>query len=58
MASTAHQMLLGAIESRRMICVGEVAHVRDRVEVYTECWWGNLRSGNHFEDQELEGRII
>jgi hypothetical protein len=43
------------IKSRRMICVGDVAHVWDRVEVYKGFWWGNLKAGDHFEDQELDG---
>jgi hypothetical protein len=46
------------INLRRMICVGHVAHVWGRVEVYTGFWWGNVRAGDHFEDQELDGRVI
>jgi hypothetical protein len=48
----------GAIKSSRMICVGRVAHIWGRVEVYTEFWWGNLRAEDHFEVQKLDGRII
>jgi hypothetical protein len=40
----------GVIKSRRILYVGDVAHVWDRVELYTEFWWGNLRTGDHFED--------
>jgi hypothetical protein len=35
--------ITGVIKSRRMKCLGHVAHVWDRVEVYTGFWWGNLR---------------
>jgi hypothetical protein len=26
--------------------------------MYTVFWWGNLRERDHFEDQDLDGRII
>jgi hypothetical protein len=26
--------------------------------VYTEFWWGNLRERDHFEDPDVDGRII
>jgi hypothetical protein len=35
-----------------------MAYIWDRVEVYTEFWWGNLRAEDHFEYQGLDGRII
>jgi hypothetical protein len=27
-------------------------------EVYTGLWWGNLRERDHFENLDLDGRII
>jgi hypothetical protein len=27
-------------------------------EVHTGFWWGDLREGDHLEDQEVDGRII
>jgi hypothetical protein len=29
-----------------------------RVEVYTGFWWGNLSERDHFEDPDVDGRII
>jgi hypothetical protein len=29
-----------------------------RGEVYTGFWWGDLREGDHFEDPDVDGRII
>ena len=29
-----------------------------REEAYTGFWWGKLREGDHFEDPDVEGRII
>jgi hypothetical protein len=29
-----------------------------RAEVYTGIWWGNLREGDHWEDPDIDGRII
>jgi hypothetical protein len=26
--------------------------------VYTRFWWGNLRERDHFEDPDVDGRII
>jgi len=36
---------------------GHVALCR-RGEVYTECWWRNLRKRDHFEDLGVDGRKI
>jgi hypothetical protein len=27
-------------------------------EVHTGFWWGDLREGDHLENQEVDGRII
>ena len=27
-------------------------------KVHTGFWWGDLREGDHLEDQEVDGRII
>jgi hypothetical protein len=40
-----------------MRLAGYVA-VWERVEVYTGCWWGNLRERNHLDDPGINGRII
>jgi hypothetical protein len=29
-----------------------------RIEVCTECWWGNLRERGYWGDQDVDGRII
>ena len=29
-----------------------------RLEVCTGCWWGSLREGCHWGDQDVDGRII
>ena len=29
-----------------------------RIEVCTGCWWGSLRERGHWEDQDVDGRII
>ena len=33
-------------------------HVWERGEVYTGFWWGNLRERDHFEDTDVDGRIV
>ena len=33
-------------------------HVRRKGEVCTRLWWGNLREGDHWGDQDVDGRII
>jgi len=33
-------------------------HVWGRGEVYTACWWGNLRERDHLEDPGIDWRII
>jgi hypothetical protein len=51
------QNIIWAIKLRRMRWEGHVALCR-RGEVYTECWWGNLRERDHFEDPGVDGRKI
>jgi len=31
---------------------------REREEVYTRFWWGNLRKSDHLEDPGVDGTII
>jgi len=45
------------IKSRRMRLAGNVARV-EMVEIYAECWWGNLRERNHLENPGVDERII
>jgi hypothetical protein len=33
-------------------------HVGGRREVCTGCWWGNRRERGHWEDPDIDGRII
>jgi len=28
------------------------------LEIYEECWWGNLRERNHLENRDVVGRTI
>ena len=35
-----------------------MCHVRGKGKVCTRFWWGNLREGGHWGDQDLDGRII
>jgi hypothetical protein len=46
--------IVQVIKYRRMIYV---EHVWGRVEVYTGCWWGNLRDGDRLEDPGIDRRI-
>jgi len=45
------------IKLRKMRWAGHVACM-GRGEVYTECWWGNLRERDYLGDPGLDGRII
>ena len=45
------------IKSRIMIWAEHVTGM-ERVEVYTEFWWGNMREKDHLEDTGICGRII
>jgi hypothetical protein len=33
-------------------------HVWGRIEVCTGCWWGSLRERGHWENKEVDGRIL
>jgi hypothetical protein len=45
------------VKLRRMRRAGHVAH-KGRREVYTGCWWGNLRERGHWGDPDIDGRIV
>jgi hypothetical protein len=49
--------IVGVIESRKIRWVGQVPCM-GRVEVYTGCWWGNLRERDHLGYPGVHGRII
>jgi len=46
-----------AIKSSRMSWAGHVARMGRR-EMYTGCWWGNLRGRDDLEDPGVDGKII
>jgi hypothetical protein len=39
--------------ARYVGCMGE-----EREELYTGCWWENLREKGHWEDPDVDGRTI
>jgi hypothetical protein len=45
------------IKSRRMRCLGHVAHM-GRGEVHSGLWWGNMRKRDNLEVVGLNKRII
>jgi hypothetical protein len=47
--------IVWVIKSRRVRCVGHVAHMEERCIGF---WWGNLRERDHKGDPGVEGRII
>jgi hypothetical protein len=49
--------IVRVIKSRRMRWAGDVARM-ERLEVYKGFWWGNVRERDHFEDPDIDGRII
>ena len=52
-----HQLLLGAIKSRRMRWAGHVA-LWGRQEVHTGFWWGDLTEGDYLEYLGSDGKMI
>jgi hypothetical protein len=51
------QNIIRVIKSRRMRWAGHVAHMGKR-EVYTGCWWGDLRESDHLGDPGVDESII
>jgi hypothetical protein len=49
--------VIRVIKSRRIRWAGHIARMGKR-EVHTGFWWGDLREGDHFGDQGVDGRII
>ena len=49
--------IIQVIKSRRIRWEGHVVR-RERGEVRTGFWWEGLREGGHFEDTDVDGRII
>jgi len=49
--------IVRVVKSRRIRWAGHVARM-GRIEVCTGCWWGSLRERGHWEDQDVDGRII
>jgi len=45
------------IKSRRMRCVGHIAHM-GRTEMHTGFWWGNQRERDNLENPGINWRII
>ena len=48
--------IVRVIKSRRMRWAGHVARMEG--EVCTRFWWWNLREREHWEDRDVDGRII
>jgi hypothetical protein len=44
------------IKSRKMRWAGHVVRM-ERREIRTRYWLGNLKKGNHYEDQGIDGKI-
>jgi hypothetical protein len=47
--------IVRVVKSRRMRWAG---HVWGRGQVCTGFWWGSWREGDHWEDPDVDGRII
>ena len=51
------EIIVRMVKSRRMRWAGHVVRVGEDRGVH-RCWWGSLRERGHWEDQEVDGRII
>jgi len=49
--------IVQVVKSRRMTCVGHVAHMGE-IEVYKGFGWGNFKERDDLEDPGLDGMII
>jgi len=49
---------IGVTKSRKSRLAGHIPRMVERIGVYIEFWWRNLRERNHVEDLGVDGRII
>jgi hypothetical protein len=49
--------IIRVIKSRRMRWAGHVESMGDERGAY-RVWWGNLRTGDHLGDVDVDGRIM
>jgi hypothetical protein len=50
--------IIRVIKSRRMRWAGHVASMKERGEMHTEFWWGDLKEEDNLEDRTTDGKII